>query len=240
ITEGLLSHRDISKEEARKRAIDMLDACGIADAERIMTDYPHELSGGMRQRVMIAMALITEPQLLIADEPTTALDVTIQAQILELLQDLQEEHGTSMLFISHDLPVVSEVADRVAVMYAGNVVETCDVRALFDDPLHPYTRKLTESIPTLGGTAGELPSIDGTVPNMINPPEGCLFADRCPQYIGDECRDVDPELTPVEGVDDHDVACHLYTGVSRATPPWEVGSESTTGDSPPTTMEENP
>jgi len=240
ITEGLLSHRDISEAEARDRATEMLDACGIGDAERIMDEYPHELSGGMRQRVMIAMALITEPELLIADEPTTALDVTIQAQILDLLRDLQAEHETSMVFISHDLPAVSEIADRIAVMYAGNVVESCQIGSLFENPLHPYTRKLTESIPTLEGSTGDLPSIDGTVPSMLNPPQGCMFADRCPQYIGDECREFDPELEPVDGVAEHRVACHLYTGVSEATPPWNVASDSTTDDTTRTTMGEKP
>jgi oligopeptide/dipeptide ABC transporter ATP-binding protein len=238
ITEGLLSHRDIAEAEARSRAVDMLDACGIGDAERIMDEYPHELSGGMRQRVMIAMALITEPELLIADEPTTALDVTIQAQILDLLRDLQSEHETSMIFITHDLPAVSEIADRIAVMYAGNVVESCQIESLFENPLHPYTRKLTESIPKLGSATGDLPSIDGTVPSMLDPPQGCMFADRCPQYIGGECNDVDPELEPVESVAEHRVACHLYTEVSGETPPWDVESDSTTRDTTRTTTGE--
>lgn len=240
ITEGLLSHRELSKAEARRRATDMLDSCGIPDPERIMSEYPHELSGGMRQRVMIAMALITEPKLLIADEPTTALDVTIQAQILELLRDLQEEHETSLIFISHDLPVVSEIADRIAVMYAGNVVETCGVEALFQNPLHPYTRKLTESIPTLDRASGKLPSIGGTVPSMIDPPEGCLFADRCPQHIGEVCDEDDPKLLPVGGLGDHKAACHLYTNASGASPPWDVKPETSTDTLTETTTEENP
>jgi len=222
VTEPLLAHRDVTKAAAREQAIETLDACGLADAERIMGEYPHELSGGMRQRVMIAMALVTEPKLLIADEPTTALDVTIQAQILELLRDLQDEHQTTMIFISHDLPVVSEIADRIAVMYAGNVVETCDVESLFENPLHPYTRKLTESIPKLEQTPERLPAIEGTVPNMLDPPSGCLFADRCPQYIGGECDTVDPELSAPVGESDHEVACHLYTDVGSADPPWGI------------------
>jgi oligopeptide/dipeptide ABC transporter ATP-binding protein len=223
LIEPLVAHRDISKSAARERAVEMLDDCGLADPERIMTEYPHELSGGMRQRVMIAMALITEPKLLLADEPTTALDVTIQAQILDLLRDLRAEFDTSIVFITHDLPVVSEIADRIAVMYAGRVVETCSIGDLFDSPLHPYTRRLSESIPSLEGTPGRLPVIEGSVPNLLDPPEGCPFADRCPEHHGDVCDSVVPAVTPVAGPhDDHEVACHLYTDLSDERPPWPV------------------
>jgi oligopeptide/dipeptide ABC transporter ATP-binding protein len=222
LTEPLSAHRGVSKAQAREKAIEMLEACGLPDAERLMDEYPDALSGGMRQRVVIAMALITEPQLLIADEPTTALDVTIQAQIMDLLNDLREEFGMSVLIISHDLAVISEIADRMAVMYAGNVVETCSMRELFENPLHPYTRRLAESIPSLETAVDRLPTIEGTVPELIDPPTGCRFAGRCPNYIGEVCDEVDPELTTPEGADDHLAACHYYTDASDAEPPWGV------------------
>jgi oligopeptide/dipeptide ABC transporter ATP-binding protein len=222
LTEPLLAHRDVSKAEAERRAIEMLEACGLPDAERIMDEYPNALSGGMRQRVVIAMALITEPNLLIADEPTTALDVTIQAQIMELLQDLREEFDMSILIISHDLAVISEIAERMAVMYAGNVVETCSMREMFENPLHPYTRKLAESIPTLETTMDRLPTIEGTVPELIEPPPGCRFAGRCPDYIGDVCDEVNPDLSVPDPVDDHRVACHYYTDIVEVEPTWEI------------------
>ncbi|WP_134671435.1 ABC transporter ATP-binding protein [Halorussus marinus] len=222
LTEPLLAHRDISKAAARQKAIEMLEACGLADAERLMDEYPDALSGGMRQRVVIAMALITEPKLLIADEPTTALDVTIQAQIMDLLRDLREEFEMSVLIISHDLAVISEIADRMAVMYAGNVVETCSMRELFEAPLHPYTRKLAESIPSLETSVQRLPTIEGTVPELIDPPTGCRFASRCPDYIGSECDEIDPQLAEPEGIRDHEVACHYYTDESDAEPPWQI------------------
>jgi len=228
LTEPLFAHREITQEEAAERAVAILKECQIPDPERIMDSYPHELSGGMRQRVVIAMALITEPKLLIADEPTTALDVTVQARILDVLRDLREREGMSMLFITHDLPVVSELADRIAVMYAGNVVETCEMERLFDRALHPYTRLLTESIPELEETQDVLPSIAGTVPNLIDPPSGCRFAARCPQYIGEECSRRDPELRRVAGVDRQQVACHLYTEVGSESPPWEYGAAEPT------------
>jgi len=224
VKEPLLAHRDVSQDEADERAVEMLDAVGLADPERLMTEYPDALSGGMRQRVVIAMALITEPKLLIADEPTTALDVTIQAQIMELLTDLREEFEMSVLFISHDLAVISEIADRVAVMYAGTVGENCVMRKLFEAPLHPYTRKLAESIPSLETRSDRLPTIEGTVPELINPPTGCRFAGRCPQYIGEVCDNVEPDLeTPSELDDsDHEVACHLYDERLEDDPPWSV------------------
>ncbi|ADQ68548.1 ABC transporter ATP-binding protein [Halogeometricum borinquense] len=227
IIEPLLAHRDISKSEARTEAKRMLEAVGLADAERLLAEYPEALSGGMRQRVVIAMALITEPDLLIADEPTTALDVTIQAQIVDLLRDLREEFGMSVLFISHDLPVISEIADRMAVMYAGNVVETCAMRELFEAPLHPYTRKLAESIPKVGEVADRLPTIEGTVPELIDPPQGCRFASRCPQYIGDVCDSHDPELAAPDtaATTNHRVACHLYDESVPSSPPWHSRDE---------------
>lgn len=221
VAEPLMIHRDMSKAEAYDRAIETLEACGLADADRIVDQYPHSLSGGMRQRVVIAMALINEPDLLVADEPTTALDVTIQAQIVDLLHELQRDHGMSMVFITHDLPLVGEIADRISVMYAGNVVENCAVEELFENPLHPYTRKLSESIPRQNRTYDRLPTIDGTVPSLVDI-SGCRFASRCPQYIGDECDGIRPELERVTPESDHTVSCHLYTGMSDADPPWEV------------------
>ncbi|MEF8780885.1 MAG: ABC transporter ATP-binding protein [Haloferacaceae archaeon] len=221
VAEPLLIHTDLSKSEALDRAIETLESCGLADADRIVDQYPHSLSGGMRQRVVIAMALISEPDLLVADEPTTALDVTIQAQIVDLLHDLQDEHGMSMIFITHDLPLVGEIADRISVMYAGNVVEDCTVQELFDNPLHPYTRKLSESIPRQDRMYDRLPTIEGTVPSLVGM-SGCRFASRCPQYIGDECDGVRPELRPVSEGADHEVSCHLYTEISDAEPPWDV------------------
>ena len=227
VKEPLLAHRDVSEDEAHERAVEMLDAVGLADAERLMTEYPDALSGGMRQRVVIAMALITEPKLLIADEPTTALDVTIQAQIMDLLTDLREEFEMSVLFISHDLAVISEIADRIGVMYAGNVVEQCEMRTLFESPLHPYTRKLAESIPSLEGNTDRLPTIEGTVPELIDPPSGCRFAGRCPQYIGEVCDTVEPPLETPSGIeDDQKVACHLYDEQREEDPPWPVGEEA--------------
>lgn len=211
VMEPLLAHRDITKTEARERAIETLEECGLADAERIMNEYPHALSGGMQQRVMIAMAVITEPTLLICDEPTTALDVTIQAQILDLLSELREEFDTSMIFITHDIPVVSEVADNIAVMYAGKVVETSTIDQFHDNPLHPYTEKLLESMPKLEQSAEKLPIIEGVVPTFNEPPTGCVFASRCPEYLGEECDAVTPVLeSPPEAGPGHEVACHLY------------------------------
>jgi oligopeptide/dipeptide ABC transporter ATP-binding protein len=237
VTEPLLEHTDMSKAEAREKATDMLESCGLADAERLMGEYPHELSGGMRQRVVIAMALVTEPDLLIADEPTTALDVTIQAQIMDLFKSLQAEFGMSVVFISHDLGVISEISDRMAVMYAGRVVETATMTEVFDNPLHPYTRKLAESIPSLDATVDRLPTIEGQVPSLYDPPTGCRFASRCSAYLGEECDTVDPRLQSVEGNADHKVACHLYTEVSEESPPWEFEGGTATAVTNDTTGE---
>jgi len=180
IAEGIVRHRKISKAEAMGRALEMLKKVRIPAPEKRLRAYPHEMSGGMRQRVMIAMALANDPELLIADEPTTALDVTIQAQILTLIQRLQEETGTAMILITHDLGVVAEVADEVAVMYAGHVVESGPVEAIFEDPQHPYTIGLMGSVPSLGRRQGRLATIRGTVPPAELMPKGCRFTPRCP------------------------------------------------------------
>lgn len=180
IVEGVLRHKDVGRNEARARAVAMLTRVRIAEADRRLGAYPHELSGGMRQRVMIAMALVNQPDLLIADEPTTALDVTIQAQILSLVEELQETTGTAMLLITHDLGVVAETAHDVIVMYAGRVVESGSVEALFADPQHPYTIGLMGAMPSMGRREGRLLSIPGSVPSPAGFPAGCRFATRCP------------------------------------------------------------
>jgi len=204
ITEVILRHRKVAPRAARERAIEMLRRVRIPAPEQRIDDYPHRLSGGMRQRAMIAMALALDPQLLIADEPTTALDVTIQAQILALLRDLRAEFGMSLLLITHDLGVVAEVADEVAVMYAGRIVERADVATLFRRPAHPYTIGLMASIPKLTVEQDELPVIEGTVPNPTAQPEGCRFNPRCP-FAVDRCRAEDPALRTI--APGHDVAC---------------------------------
>ena len=196
IVEGLLRHRRISRNDANARAIEMLERVRISAPAQRFREYPHKLSGGMRQRAMIAMALACEPRLLIADEPTTALDVTIQAQILELMRTLQREFGTAIILITHDLGVVAEVADEVVVMYAGRIVERAPVAALFDEPQHPYTIGLLGSIPRLNGEQTRLAAIDGQVPNPLHRPEGCSFADRCP-FADAHCRAAEPPLMEV-------------------------------------------
>jgi peptide/nickel transport system ATP-binding protein len=194
------------KNEARNRVVKMLKLLNIPDPGRVVDMYPHEMSGGMAQRAVIAMALSCNPLLLIADEPTTSLDVTVQAQILLLIKDLQKEFGSAILYVTHDLGVVAETCDRVAVMYAGNVVEMADVMSLFKKPLHPYTQGLLESIPRPGM---KFVSIPGTVPSLVNPPSGCRFSDRC-RYALEKCPRGKPEL--VEAEKDHFVACYLYDG----------------------------
>jgi len=179
IVEGILLHQNVSERQAVSLAVEMLDKVGIPEPSQRFSEYPHQLSGGMRQRVMIAMALCCNPELLIADEPTTALDVTIQAQILELLTDIQREMGLSILLITHDLAVVAETADEVAVMYASRLAEVADVRTLFAEPLHPYTRGLFRSLPKVGENRPRLEAIPGVVPNPLNFPEGCKFHPRC-------------------------------------------------------------
>ena len=187
LIEPLLIHEKISRRDALARALAMLESVGINDASRRLHSYPHEFSGGMRQRVMIAMALIARPELLIADEPTTALDVTVQAQILELIKKLQRELGMAVIFISHDLGVVSGLCDRVMVMYAGRIVETADVRSLFKSPQHPYTRALQRSIPALQAKGTELYTLPGLPPDLSKPIAGCSFAERC-EFATAACR----------------------------------------------------
>ena len=211
IAEVLSIHQDFGKEAGHKRAVDLLRMVGIPEAERRSQAFPHELSGGMAQRVMIAMALACVPELLIADEPTTALDVTIQAQILDLILDMREKMGTSVILITHDLGVIAELAERVAVMYAGEIVEQAEAEELFDHPLHPYTQGLIGSIPVLGKIKERLDVIPGTVPNLIDPPPACRFAPRCParvQYGLKICTEVKPDLIEVRPA--HSVRCWLY------------------------------
>jgi len=198
IAENVTRHLGVSRKAARERAREMLDLVRIADARRRLDEYPHQLSGGMRQRVMIAMALSCDPQVLIADEPTTALDVTIQAQILDLMLDLKEKTGTAIVLITHDLGVVAETAQRVVVMYAGRKVEEAPVEALFDNPLHPYTRGLMAAIPRLDIDAARLQEIPGMVPLLTKPIVGCAFAARCP-LATDRCRAETPPLVDVGG-----------------------------------------
>ncbi|WP_282047456.1 ABC transporter ATP-binding protein [Roseibium album] len=206
IAEGVLRHRAVSPADARRRALEMLERVKIPAASERLDDYPHQLSGGMRQRVMIAMALANDPDLLIADEPTTALDVTIQAQILDLMRTLQQETGTALIMITHDLGVVAEIADHVAVMYAGKIVEQGPVQAIFDDPQHPYTIGLMSSLPSLGERQSRLTTIAGMVPTTDRMPSGCRFAPRCP-FTTVTCEAQAPELSAVS--DRHLAACHL-------------------------------
>ena len=198
ITECILMHNNISRQEAWDKAVEMLKLTGVPRVERMMKEYPFQLSGGQRQRVMIAMALVCKPKILIADEPTTALDVTIQAQILDLMENLKQKTGTSILFITHDLGVVAEVCDDVVVMYSGRVVEKGDVRSIFANPSHPYTKGLLASIPKLGACAEELESIPGNVPNPKYMPQGCKFAPRC-SCAFDKCREEEPGFYDVGG-----------------------------------------
>ncbi|KEQ24796.1 ABC transporter ATP-binding protein [Paenibacillus tyrfis] len=197
IAETVRFHMKVSKKEAWSKAVEMLTKVGIPRPEQIAIEYPHQLSGGMRQRVMIAMAMACGPEVLIADEPTTALDVTIQAQILDLMRELQEAQGTAVLLITHDLGVVAETCQRVVVMYAGQVVEETDVKTLFRQPKHPYTRGLLASLPQLAGEQHRLEPIPGSVPNPAEMPKGCRFAPRC-AFRTDVCDTVPPELTEVE------------------------------------------
>ncbi len=196
IIETILRHRGGSRSSARQRAIDLLRRVHIPSPEKRIDEYPHKLSGGMRQRVMIAMALACDPRLLIADEPTTALDVTLQAQILELMRELKTASGAAIILITHDLGVVAEVCDEVAVMYAGQIVERANVDDLFAAPQHPYTVGLLGSIPRLDRRAAHLATIEGMVPNMANPPAGCRFAARCP-FVSEPCRTAPPQLVQV-------------------------------------------
>ncbi len=209
LVEAMRIHRSISKAGARARAVELLELVGIPDPDRRVNQYPHEFSGGMRQRVMIAMALANEPKLLIADEPTTALDVTVQAQILALLEDLQKRLGMAIIIITHDLGVVAETADEICVMYAGRIVEHASTNGIFRSPQHPYTWGLLKSIPRLDSPRGEeLVPISGRPPSLINPPSGCHFHPRCP-YVSESHKRIDPQLEPIPGDEAHQVACLL-------------------------------
>ncbi len=208
LVEAVQLHRDVSKRVARARALELLKAVGIPRAETRLDDYPHQFSGGMRQRVMIAMALINDPDLLIADEPTTALDVTTQAQILNLMKRLQEDFGSAVLMITHDLGVIAEIADDVIVMYAAKVAEQATVDDLFNRPQHPYTWGLMGSLPRLEGQVERLTQIPGQPPSLLRPPAGCRFHPRCP-YVMEVCKTTVPELVGTQRDPDHLQACHL-------------------------------
>ena len=214
LVEAVMLHRDVSKKQARLRALELLKAVGIPRAERRVDDYPHQFSGGMRQRVMIAMSLINEPDLLIADEPTTALDVTTQAQILALMNKLQEEFHTAIIIITHDLGVVAETADDVVVMYAAKVVEHGPVDSIFAAPRHPYTWGLLGSLPRLDADVERLVQIPGQPPSLLNPPRGCRFHPRCP-YVMEACKSQEPGLLPTPSDPAHTQACLLDEDVKR-------------------------
>ena len=231
VVEAIRLHRDVSKDAARERAADLLDRVGIGDVEDRIDDYPHQFSGGMKQRVVIAMALACDPDLLIADEPTTALDVTIQAQVLRLLADLQEERGMGLLFVTHDLGVVAEIADRVVVMYAGKVMERGDVHDVFANPSHPYTRALLRCLP---GRGRAFETIGGTLPDPTDPPDGCRFHPRCPHAVADCEAGGQPTFEELPG-EGHEVSCLLY-GPDHALPPGLLEefsvTESAASDAP--------
>jgi oligopeptide/dipeptide ABC transporter ATP-binding protein len=232
MSEVLALRFGMDRPAARARSAEMLRTVGIADAESRLGAYPHELSGGMRQRVMIAMALLSEPRLLIADEPTTALDVTVQAQILQLIKDLQQKTGTAVLFITHDMGVIAEMCSRVTVMYAGRIVEEGPILDIFEHSRHPYTRGLLDSIPRKGlPRKSELPTIEGVVPSLLHPPAGCRFADRCyqrrRQAPADQqrCLVQDPVLTPKNGTA---AACHYPLAPSPAAGPSSAAGREAT------------
>ena len=208
LVEAIQLHREVSTRNAKARALDLLKAVGIPRADRRIDDYPHQFSGGMRQRVMIAMALVNDPDLLIADEPTTALDVTTQAQILDLMARLQREFRSAIILITHDLGVVAEVADEVVVMYAANIAERAPVERIFNRPHHPYTWGLLGSLPRLDADVERLVQIPGQPPSLLNPPHGCRFHPRCP-YVMSVCKTEVPELLPVSDDREHLQACHL-------------------------------
>jgi peptide/nickel transport system ATP-binding protein len=221
LLEAIEQHQSLNSAEAKQWAIEMLRRVGLPDPETAFTKYPHQLSGGMCQRVMIAIALSCQPQLLIADEPTTALDVTTEAQVLRLIKDLQQELGMALIFITHNLGVVAEMADEVAVMYLGRVVEYTDTNTLFTDPKHPYTQALLRSIPRIGQKTGErLQVVPGNVPHPQNMPPGCPFHPRCSQYMPGRCEQRVPELITLSGT--HQVRCFLY---EEPLPPADAGGE---------------
>jgi len=224
ISEVLNIHQDFGQEAGRERAIELLKLVGIPEPERRADAFPHELSGGMSQRVMIAMALACVPDLLIADEPTTALDVTIQAQILDLMRDMKKQLGSALMLITHDLGVIAEMANRVVVMYAGEIVEESPVASLFDKPLHPYTQGLIGSIPVLGERRDRLDVIPGSVPNLIDLPQGCRFAPRCRARVDHHlsiCTDQHPSI--IEITEGHKVRCWLYQDAEGHTAPMKSG-----------------
>ncbi len=241
LVEAVLTHQDVSKGAARRRAVELLGLVGIPDPSRRMDAYPHEFSGGMRQRVMIAMALANEPKLLIADEPTTALDVTVQAQILALMERLQRELGMAIVIVTHDLGVVAEMADDLAVMYAGRIVEAAPAAEAFAGPEHPYTWGLLRSIPSLGRRRDQdLLAIPGSPPSLISRPSGCHFHPRCPYAEPDHAR-IDPRLQPLASQPRHSVACLLGSGERRrlwaallagATPEQAIGEVRASGGTP--------
>jgi len=206
--EAIRRHQKVSKKQAREMSLQLLKEVGIANADKVIAEYPHQLSGGMRQRVMIAIAMSNNPQLLIADEPTTALDVTVQAQILKLMMKMKKEQQSAILFITHDMSVVAETADRVMVMYAGQIIEEAPVRELFLQPKHPYTAALLKTMPSLETEMTRLPSIPGTVPPAYALPDGCRFAPRCP-FVMAQCHQRTPETTLIQP--NHSVKCHLFT-----------------------------
>ena len=224
IVEILQIHTNYDKKQAWNRAVELLSLVGIPDAEKKASSYPHEMSGGQAQRVMIAMALALNPQILIADEPTTALDVTIQAQILDLMRGLRSKINTAVILITHDLGVIAEMADRVAVMYAGQIVEESDVNTIFDRPLHPYTVGLIASVPVLGQVKEALETIPGNVPNLVDLPPGCRFAARCKSrvayHLEEICDRKNPELAPV--VKGHTVRCWVYQDTDGHTAPIQM------------------
>jgi peptide/nickel transport system ATP-binding protein len=233
IEEAVRAHRDVARGAARARALELFELVAIPDARRRLDAYPHELSGGMLQRAMIAMALANEPRVLIADEPTTALDVTVQAQILALLRRLRDELGMAMVLITHDLGVVAETADEVAVMYAGRIVEQAPTGELFAAPRHPYTWGLLRSMPRLDAPIGaELAAIPGRPPSLVDPPSGCRFHPRCP-YVRDRHRQVDPPLEAVPGRPGHRVACLLPEAERTA-----IWARLAAGDAPERPREE--
>ncbi len=248
LVEAMQAHREIRRSAARARAAELLELVGIPDPRRRVDQYPHEFSGGMRQRAMIAMALANEPKLLIADEPTTALDVTVQAQILALLSDLQQRLGMAIIIITHDLGVVAEIADEIAVMYAGRIVERGSTQAIFRRPQHPYTWGLLKSIPRLDAPRGEeLVPIAGRPPSLINPPSGCHFHPRCP-YAQDRHKRVDPRLESIPGQDGHAVACllspsareRIWSGVQEGRDPGALQRIAAAGEPPSATEEPRP
>lgn len=213
ISETIIHHQQLSKKEAKEKSVDMLKLVGIPSPEQRFFEYPHQLSGGMRQRVMIAMGLACQPKLLIADEPTTALDVTIQAQILDLMSEVKQELNMGIILITHDLGVVAEVCSRVLVMYLGEIVEDATVDELFENPKHPYTMGLMQSIPSIDGVRGEkLHVIEGMVPSLHQVPKGCSFASRCP-HADQKCKDIAPELETIKS--NHKVRCWHHEVISK-------------------------